>query len=106
MSSRPFQLGIPIVDSLPYEDGTYILRTRNQEDVLSEINRLRKNLTKNDLIKVYYIGYCPDNPIPVSRYFTEVRIDIGYAESWMSMFPVSLYNFITTGVRELKEKND
>lgn len=106
MSSAPFQLGVPIVDSLPNENGTYILRTRNEEDALSEINRLRKNLTKNDLIKVYYIGYRPDNPIPVSRYFTEICIDIGYADVWMSMLPVSLYNFTTTGVREPKEKNE
>ena len=106
MSSIPFKLGVPIVDSLPYENGTYILRTRNQEDALSEINRLRKNLTTNDAIKVYYIGYCSDSPVPVSRHFTEVCVDIGHAEAWMSMLPVSLYSFITTGVREPKEKND
>lgn len=103
MSSTPFQLGVPVVDSLPNEDGTYILRTRSKDDAISEINRLRKNLTKNDLIKVYYIGYRPDNPIPVSRYFTEVSINIGIAERWMTMLPIGLYSLITTGEGEPNE---
>ena len=104
MSSAPFRLGIPVVDTLPSSDGTYILRSKLRRDAMQEIGRLRQGLSTKDRISVYWIGNRPDKPIPVSRYFTEVRIRIGTAEDWMKYLPyASLYNYVTTGVIEEEE---
>ena len=99
MSSVPFSLGVPVVDSLPNSDGTYILRSKSHKDAIQEIGRLCQNLTTKDRISVYWIGNRPDKPIPVSRYFAEVRVEIGTADDWMAfLHNVSLYNYVTTGV--------
>lgn len=99
MSSTPFCLGIPVVDHLPAESGQYVLRSKDPESCRKEIARLRQSLTTSDLIKVYYIGYRPNHPVPVSRYFTEICIEIGGAEEWMALLPnVSMYNYVTTGL--------
>jgi hypothetical protein len=104
MSSVPFSLGVPVVDSLPNSDGTYILRSKSHKDAIQEIGRLRQNLTTKDRISAYWIGNRPDKPIPVSRYFVEVRVEIGTADDWMAFLPnVSLYNYVTTGVIEESE---
>lgn len=104
MSSTPFCLGVPVVDSLPNSDGTYILRSKSRRDAIKEIERLRQNLSTKDCVSVYWIGNRPDKPIPVSRYFTEVRVEIGGAENWMRFLPsVNLYNCIATGVIEEDE---
>ena len=101
MSSAPFRLGIPVVDSLPNSYGTYVLRSKSRRDAMQEIERLRQSLTTKDRISAYWIGNRPDEPIPVSRYFTEVRVEIGTSEDWMKHLPnVSLYNYVTTGVIE------
>ena len=101
MSSAPFSLGVPVVDSLPNSDGTYILRSKSRRDAMQEIGRLRQSLSTKDRISAYWIGNRPDKPIPVSRYFVEVRVDIGGAENWMKSLPsVNLYNYVTTGVIE------
>ena len=100
MSSAPFCLGVPVVDSLPNSDGIYILRSKSRRDAMQEIGRLRQSLSTKDRVTVYWIGNRPDKPIPVSRFFTEVRVVIGGAtEDWMKYLPsVSLYNYVTTGV--------
>lgn len=68
---------------------------------MKEIASLRQHLSTKDRVSVYWIGNRPDKPIPVSRYFTEVCVDIGGAEDWMKCLPsVSLYNYVTTGVIE------
>ena len=77
MSSAPFCLGIPVVDSLEACDGSVVLRSRNKDSAIAELVRVRKELTQYDEIKIYFIGYRPDYPVPVSRYFTEVKIDLG-----------------------------
>lgn len=101
MSSAPFCLGVPVVDSLPNSEGTYILRSKSRRDAMQEIGRLRQSLSTKDRVSVYWIGNRPDKPIPVSRCFTEVRVEIGTAEDWMKHLPsVSLYNYVTTGVIE------
>ena len=104
MSSAPFSLGLPVVDSIPNVEGTYILRSKSRRDTMREIERLRQNLSTKDLISVYWIGNRPDKPIPVSRFFAEVWVDIGGAEDWMKFLPsVNLYSFITTGIIEEDE---
>ena len=100
MSSAPFCLGIPVVDSIPNASGTYILRSKSCREAIQEIERLRQSLSTKDRISVYWIGNRPDKPIPISRYFVEVRVEIGMAEDWMKHLPnVGLYR-ITTGVIE------
>ena len=99
MSSTPFCLDAPVVDSIPNSDGSYVLRSKSRKDAMNEIKRLRQSLSTKDRISVYWIGNRPDKPIPVSRYFAEVRVEIGTAEDWMKSLPsVSLYNYTTTGV--------
>ena len=99
MSSTPFCLDAPVVDSIPNSDGSYVLRSKSRKDAMNEIKRLRQSLSTKDRISVYWIGNRPDKPIPVSRYFAEVRVEIGGAEDWMkSLLAVSLYNYTTTGV--------
>lgn len=77
MSSAPFCLGIPVVDSLEACDGSVVLRSRDKDSAIAELLRVRKELTQYDEIKTYFIGYRPDYPVPVSRYFTEVKINLG-----------------------------
>lgn len=102
MSSAPFCLGIPVMDDLPAESGSYVLRTRGKKEFTEKIQDLQNKLTVRDLIKIYFIGYRPDSPVPVSRYFAEVCIEIGGAEGWQNGFGYwnsSCYHCIATGMR-------
>lgn len=104
MSSIPFCLGIPVVDELPPQSGKYVLRARDEQDLSRKVQKLQSVLTKDDLIKIYYIGYRPDKPFPVSRYFAEICVEIGEAEEWQQGFRrlwnYTLYHRIATGVNE------
>ena len=101
MSSLPFQLGCPVVDVLPAENGVYVLRSRNKTACIKELIRIREHLTKRDVIKAFFIGERPDYPIPVCRCFAEVHIGIGKADEWMACLPpIGLYNTVCTGLRE------
>ena len=103
MSSVPFCLGVPVVDDIPAESGTYVLRTRSYHDLALKVNDLQDRLSKRDLIKLYIIGYRPDKPIPVGRLFTEVVVDIGLAQKRQSIYGlwcVSAYHRIATGMKE------
>ena len=105
MSSIPFSLGIPVVDELPPQSGQYVLRSKDEQDLSRKVQKLQSGLTKDDLIKVYYIGYRPDRPIPVSRYFAEIYVGIGEAEEWQRSFArawnFTLYHRVTTGMNEI-----
>lgn len=101
MSSTPFCLGLPIVDILSPENGGYVLRSKDRSEAIKEIKRIRELLTLDDVISWYYIGNRPDSPIPVSRYFTEVNIEIGQAEKWMRGLCISAWSLVTTGKRKL-----
>lgn len=104
MSSTPFCLGIPVVDELPTQSGQYVLRSRDKQDLLRKVQKLQSVLTKNDLIKIYHIGYRPDKSFPVSRYFAEIYVGIGEAEEWQQSYGIlwnyTLYHRIATGVNE------
>ena len=103
MSSTPFCLGLPVVNDIPAESGSYVLRSRDKNELSHQIQRLQAKLSKDDLIKVYYIGYRPDHPVPVSRFFTEIYVGIGEAEEWQQGFGLwnhTCYHRIATGRRE------
>lgn len=98
-----FYLGAPVVDDIPAESGIYVLRTREDHDVGIKVRELQDRLTKHDLIKIYHIGYRPDKPIPVSRYFTKIHVELGNAEEWQKGFGywyTSLFHRIATGMKE------
>ena len=101
MSSTPFCLGLPVVNDIPLQGGSYVLRTKNEAELSQAIQKLQKNLSKNDLIKIYYIGYRPDHPIPVGRFFAEIYVGIGEAEGWqygLGLWNHTLYHRIATGM--------
>ena len=104
MSSTPFCLGIQVIDEIPPIDGNYVLRTKNDYDVRMEIRKLQDKLSTNDLIKIYCIGYRPDKPIPVSRYFTEVSVQIGEAQS--GYWYTGAYHMVSTGMRNKQNESD
>ena len=102
MSSTPFCLGIPVVNEVPLQEGAYVLRAKNEAGLSQAIQKLQKNLSKKDLIKIYIIGYRPDCPIPVGRYFAEIHVGIGKAEEWQSNFGLwncGFFHRIATGMR-------
>lgn len=90
MSSMPFDLGLPVVDRLEPIDGSVVLRTRTRYELDVEVDRIRENLSKNDLIKICPIGLRPDKPIPVAMYFAEICISKNEAEKWMH--PLGLFS--------------
>lgn len=102
MSSTPFNLGIPVVDNVQPEGGKYVLRAKDEADLSLKIQALQNALSKNDLIRIYFIGYLPDRPIPVSRFFAEISVEIGKTEVWHKGFGLWEYNLwhrIATGMR-------
>lgn len=102
MSSLPFRLGIPVVDRLPATSGLYMLRSKNEDAHIEEIQRLQQKLSINDIIKIYRIGLRPDNPVPISQYFAEVYVGIGELKEWRILFNgVSLYHNVITGLNDL-----
>ena len=109
MSSTPFNLGLPVVDSVPPEGGEYVLRAKDESDLSRKIQNLQNTISKNDLIKIYFIGYRPDRPIPVSRFFAEISVEIGKAEVWNKGFGLWNYNLwhrIATGMRGDQDGRD
>ena len=106
MSSTPFNLGIPVVDIVPPEGGEYVLKAKDEADLSLKIQTLQNALSKNDLIMIYFIGYRPDRPIPVNRFFAEISVEIGEAEVWHEGFGLwrySLWHRIATGMRGEQE---
>ena len=106
MSSTPFNLGLPVVDSVPPEGGKYVLKAKDEADLSRKIQTLQNELSKNDLIRIYFVGYRPDRPIPVSRFFAEISVEIGKAEVWHKGFGLWRYNMwhrIATGIRGEQE---
>ena len=92
MSSTPFDLGFPVVDNVPPEGGKYVLRAKDEADLSLKIQTIQNALSKNDLIMIYFIGYRPDKPIPVNRFFAEISVEIGKAEVWHKGFGLWRYN--------------
>ena len=80
MSSKPFKLGLPIMERLEPKDGHAVLRTRNREEMIRIIMRTRELLTAHDVILVSERGLRPDFPVPAPMYFAEVVIVIDMPE--------------------------
>ena len=109
MSSTPFCLGIPVVNEVPLQEGSYVVRTKNEAELSQVIQNLQKNLSKKDLIKIYRIGYRPDYPIHVGRYFAEIHIGIGKAEEWqrnLGLWNCGMFHTIATGMRGEADEGD
>lgn len=103
----PFCLGLPVVDSIPHESGSYVVRSKNKAELSDKIQRLQADLSKNDLIKIYIIGFRPDYPIPVGRFFAEIYVGIGEAEGWqygLGLWNHTLFHRIATGMRGEKDE--
>lgn len=81
MSSTPFQLGLKVVDDFKYEppfDGaeiSFIMRGENEKDVVAKLIKILDDVPDNMEMLIYHIGFRPDKPIPVSRYFIEAEIE-------------------------------
>lgn len=107
MSSKLFSLGLPVVDELPTQSGRYVLRSRDESDLSRKVQNLQNTLSKNDLIRICFIGYRPDRTIPVSRFFAEISVEIGKAEGWHKGFGLWEYNLwhrTATGMRGEAER--
>ena len=79
MSSSPFRAGVPVLDRIPMQTGRWIIRAATREQFARMIRRAADMLTEDLTIYVFEIGYRPDRPVPVSRYFADVIIsDTGY----------------------------
>ena len=106
MSSKPFCLCLPVVNELPTQSGDYILRSKDEQDLSRKVQKLQNELTKGDLIMIYYIGYRPDKSFPVARFFAEIYVGLGEAMEWHLSFSkpwnYTLYHRIATGVNERK----
>lgn len=91
MSSTPFQLAVPVVDSFAYDSASgeavaFIMRGKDEMDCLRKLDKVLDNVPETMEMLTYHIGYRPDKPIPVARYFVEARIEgkdrNGYALFW------------------------
>ena len=82
MSSTPFCLGLPVVDDLEPKNGSVVLRSKDEQELLMKLQKVLNELTQNDVVRMHPIGYRPNVPIPTTRYFAEVQISIGKAQSY------------------------
>ena len=75
MSSCPFRLGLPVVDKPEYTDMKewFVLRAIDDADMRRKLKEFQKDIPKSVDALVYIIGYRPDKPVPVTRYFAEIE---------------------------------
>ena len=80
MSSTPFQLGLKTVDDFKYDppfDGekiSFIMRGKDEKDTVAKLIKILDDVPDNMEMLMYHIGFRPDKPIPVARYFIEAEI--------------------------------
>ena len=87
MSSTPFCLGVPVVDRLPLTEGCYVLRADTSEQLFKRVRRYQQMITPEDEILVREIGYRPDHPVPLRKFFAEVIVKIGpHERNGISLF--------------------
>lgn len=81
MSSTPFQLGLKIVDDFKYDlpfDGakiSFVMRGRDKKDAVAKLIKILDDVPDSMEMLIYHIGFRPDKPIPVARYFIEAEIE-------------------------------
>lgn len=80
MSSTPFQLGLKIVDDFKYDppfDGakiSFVMRGKDEKDTVAKLTKILDDVPDNMEMLIYHIGFRPDKPVPVTRYFIEAEI--------------------------------
>lgn len=81
MSSAPFQFGLKIVDDFKYDppfDGakiSFIMRGKDEKDTVAKLIKILDDVPENMEMQIHHIGFRPDKPIPVARYFIEAEIE-------------------------------
>lgn len=81
MSSTPFQLGLKVVDDFKYDppfEGakiSFIMRGKDEKDTIAKLIKILDDVPDNMEMLNYHIGFRPDKPIPVARYFIEAEIE-------------------------------
>ncbi len=80
MSSMPFQLGLKVVDDFKYDSPfdeaiSFIMRGKDEKDVIAKLIKILDDVPDDMEMLIYHIGMRPDKPIPISRYFVEVKIE-------------------------------
>ena len=80
MSSTPFQLGLKVVDDFKYNppfegaEISFIMRGKDEKDAVAKLIKILDDVPDNMEMLIYHIGFRPDKPIPVARYFIEAEI--------------------------------
>lgn len=81
MSSTPFMLGLKVVDNFKYDppfEGakiSFIMRGKDEKDTVEKLIKILDDVPENMEMLIYHIGFRPDYPVPVARYFIEVEIE-------------------------------
>lgn len=81
MSSTPFCLSLKVVDDFKYDPPfecaniSFIMRGKDEKDTVSKLIKILDDVPDSMEMLIYHIGFRPDKPIPVARYFIEVEID-------------------------------
>lgn len=81
MSSTPFQLGIKVFDDFKYEpqfEGakvSFIMRGKDEKETVAKLIKILDDIPDNMEMLIYHIGFRPDKPIPVARYFIEAEVE-------------------------------
>lgn len=75
MSSKPFKMGLKIIDKpwMGYPRH-FILRAVSREDAEKKINQIIVREPLNAQIVVEHMGFRPDRPVSIARYFCEITI--------------------------------
>lgn len=75
MSSSQLMYGLPILDIPEFKsvDQKYVLRGKDIDDMIQKIKELQLIVPVYIDGVAYPIGYRPDRPVPVARYFAKVE---------------------------------
>ena len=75
MSSKPFKMGLKIIDK-PWQGypSHFILRAASKEDAERKIREITVREPRSAEIHVEHMGFRPDRPVPVAKYFCEITI--------------------------------
>ncbi len=82
MSSLPFKLGVPVIKNLLYSfPDHFVLKSDSKEESDRKLWNLKRKLPAGATVTVKEIGFRPDHPVPVAKYFCEVIIR-GRRKEW------------------------
>lgn len=74
MSSSQLMYGQPILDIPEFNgiDHPYVLRAKDEKEMKQKLEELRTIVPESVDVVTYPVGYKPDRPVPVARFFTTV----------------------------------